>query len=209
MNMFMRIALLLIFILPFNCAGEEKAQKPFQDMMVNALFDKRVRKELELSSEQKGSIDELLKPLAKEHKQMEKQIKEFSKTGAAENEMEQFKLGLHEQFLARKSEVEQQVVKTLLPHQIGRLKRMSIHKMLQHSAKQSKEPSELLSPQIRQYLKINDKQADKIRTKALELQKELREKIQELQKKAHDELFRELDSKQRKKFEELVGETEK
>ena len=94
----------------------------------------------------------------------------------------------------------------LLSHQQKRLRQSAIQLVMRDTAKKKKLPTGVLVPEVREYLDIDDEQAARIKKRATELQKELIEKIRKLTEQSQKKLMEELTAKQKRKYEEMVGE---
>ena len=92
----------------------------------------------------------------------------------------------------------------LLPHQIDRLEQLSAQRMMTEG--KGRESAGLLSDPMINYLEIDNTQKQRIQEKSERLKKEVGEKIRKILEDARLELLAELTSKQKKKYEKLVGE---
>ena len=101
------------------------------------------------------------------------------------------------------SEAESQLEEMLLPHQWDRLQQI-VNQIHIHRAGES---AAIVHPDNAELLGISDEQRSRITSRSKELSKRLKEDIGKVKKNANDQMISLLDSKQRKLFEELVGET--
>jgi Spy/CpxP family protein refolding chaperone len=100
------------------------------------------------------------------------------------------------------AELEKEVGKTLLPHQMKRAKQLAFQLSLRGGAGRALTSGGSLADE----LGITEAQQEKLRAANEKLQDELRQKIAELQNEAQEELLKALTPKQQAKFKELVGE---
>ena len=178
---------------------------PFQDKILPALFNPKVQQELEISEQQLARIRKIFDGIRQSQKEFGAQLKEFSQSGASKEEVDAKRKEFIAQLEVKKDAVSQDAFDVLLPHQMKRLKQVTIQVMMRESAKQNKHQSGLLTKEMMAFLDIDEEQAEKIKNKSVELQKKLMEEFKELQEKYTKELLKELSAKQRKKYEEAVG----
>ena len=179
---------------------------PFQDKLLSALFDPRIQKELELSESQVKQLKTFLASIKESQKNYGEQLKKMKSQGAENAEIDTKRKDFIAKLDEKKSEIQKEATDLLLPHQIDRLKQVTIQVMMRETAKNSKKESGLLTPEMMKFLKIDSSQEKKIRDKTLELQKKMMQEIKELQEKYRKELMRELTPQQRKKYEEATGD---
>ncbi|MBL8892091.1 MAG: hypothetical protein JNL67_19100 [Planctomycetaceae bacterium] len=153
-----------------------------------------VRKELDV-------MDDQMKQINQARTDMEKRIKEevskmmeggFDPSKAKE---------MAEVVRAQRAEIEQQISEQLLPAQVQRLKEIALRMQM----KQVGTVGMLGRKDIKEALGLSDEQVKALETKAQELDKEMKKRIEELKKKAQTELLNELNPDQRKKLEEMLG----
>ena len=149
------------------------------------MIEKRVMQSIELLSDQ---IKEF-RTIQKEHS--DKIMKLYS-SGYS-----------REKLKTLKSEAESQLEEMLLPHQWDRLQQI-VNQIHIHRAGES---AAIVHPDNAELLGISDEQRSRITSRSKELSKRLKEDIGKVKKNANDQMISLLDSKQRKLFEELVGET--
>ena len=178
---------------------------PFQDKILPALFNPKVQQELEISEQQLGRIRKIFDGIRAAQKEFGAELREFSKTGASKDAIDAKRKEFIAKLDEKKDDVAKDAFEVLLPHQMKRLKQVTIQVMMRESAKEGKKQSGLLTKEMMEFLEIDEKQADKIKNKSIELQKKLMEEFKELQDKYTKELLQELSAKQRKKYEDVVG----
>ena len=91
----------------------------------------------------------------------------------------------------------------LLPHQVARLKQLLVQNQTRRSGGAS---SGTLPPTLVEELGITDEQMEALKEKAEEVRKKMDEKIAKIRKQAEEEILSVLDSDQRAKYKELVGD---
>ncbi len=178
-------------------------EDPFADRTLGALFNKRVLNELELVDDQKADLKALMSDINNLKVEMGKSLRLFAK-GASKSEIESKRKELVKQFENHKKQIQEAMYEVLLPHQTQRLGQVTAQLMLRETAKKS--VSGVLSPEMKQFLEIDDEQAERIRKKAIELRKKLAEDMKKLNDKAIADLMKELTEKQRKKYKKLIGD---
>ncbi|MDG2012330.1 MAG: hypothetical protein P8J33_02425, partial [Pirellulaceae bacterium] len=87
-----------------------------------------------------------------------------------------------------------------------RLREVSAQYVNREAMKQSKVSTGLLTPQMLEFLDVDDEQANRIEERAEKLRKRLTKKIDALKKEAIEDLMKELTPRQRKKYRDLMGE---
>ncbi len=102
----------------------------------------------------------------------------------------------------KQAEMKEEVDSILLPHQVSRLKQLSVQSRISRSGAQGA----LESDEVKDALGLTDEQLEEIRTVAEETQAELQEKIAELQKEARKKILAVLTPEQQKTWEELTGD---
>lgn len=201
------VFVVIIFCLSSWCPAQDSKPLPFEARLVGALFNKQVQGELELVEDQKQEMKQILDLLKKKQDELGRELNEFRNSGASEAEVASKRQEFVADFEIDKEQTMAQAMDVLLPHQQKRLRQAGVQLMMRASAKSKQVPTGLLAPEIREYLEINDEQAERIKSKATELQKQLAEKIQKLTEQAQAELLSELSKKQKSKYEDLVGDT--
>lgn len=105
-------------------------------------------------------------------------------------------------------ETEKKVLEILLPHQIKRLKQITLQMQLQQAGYGSS--AAFQNSQLVEELKITDEQKAQLQEKQKEVTKEMQEKSQafykQLQEESREKVLSVLTPAQRKKLEELTGE---
>ena len=192
----------MAFVSP--AVAQEKTS--FGEFKLNAMFDKQVQKELDLVDEQRAEISEQLKGLTEFRNELSVELRDMKSAGGAEQALLNRRDEMREELKAQKKKVESQVLDILLPHQQKRLREVSAQYVNREAMKQNKVNTGLLTPQMLEYLDVDDEQAKRIAKRAEKIRKRLTEKIETLKKEAMEDLMKELSSKQKKKYRDLMGE---
>lgn len=200
------VFVVITFCISSWCTAQDTKPLPFEARLVGALFNKQVQGELELVEDQKQEIKQILEVLKKKQDELGRELNEFKNSGASEAEIESRRQEIVASFEIDKKQTMDDAMSVLLPHQQKRLRQAAVQVMMKSTAKSNRVPSGLLTPEIREYLEIDDRQAERIKEKTIELQKQLAEKIKKLTEQAQSELLSELTKEQKSKYEDLVGE---
>jgi type VI protein secretion system component VasK len=97
-------------------------------------------------------------------------------------------------------DLEAEIGKILLPHQMKRAKQLAVQLRLRGGVRS------MLGDQVAQDLSLTEDQKEKLRAKSEQLEEQLRKKLAELRSQAQNELLQELTPAQRAKWKEMVGE---
>jgi hypothetical protein len=156
------------------------------------LSDPGVQKELELVDSQREQIQQMNKEFGKE---ISSKIDGIVANPGAD------KRGIGEAIQEINKRKKERLAQILLPHQVDRLKQIS----LQQSVNQAGLGQALASKALMQELGIDEEQKSQLKKKAEELNKELEEKVAKLRSEMRDELLNELKPEQREKMKQLMG----
>ncbi len=161
---------------------------------LSMIGNSQFQEELNLVPEQKDQIKQL-------NKDFSKRMSDFFKGDGGRINLED--PSAIKDFLAEIKETKAAKIKEiLLPHQIERLKQIS----LQSEMKMRGDSAALTGKKLAEALDIDDEQKKKIEEKAKELKTQLQKDIEKLKEKARSVLLDELSSEQRKKLESMLGE---
>lgn len=100
----------------------------------------------------------------------------------------------------RQKELQTELEQVLLPHQSKRLKQIGRQMRTRQGG------NGVNADGLATELKLTDEQKEKLREKAVEVEKKMREKLTKLRKEAEDELLSVLTPEQRAEWREMVGE---
>ena len=100
----------------------------------------------------------------------------------------------------RQTEMQREIDDVLLPHQSKRLKQIG------RQMRSRQGGGGVNSDSVADELKLTDEQKEKLKEKAVEVEKKLREKMAKLRKEAEDELLSVLTPEQRAEWKDMVGD---
>lgn len=163
--------------------------------LVGVLSREEVRKELELLPDQ---VEDLQKLGEGRRGRMGEMFSGLRDIEDREERMAKFR----EIMEKAQKEIEKDVSKILLPHQMKRAKQLSF----QLSLRGGGTGRALMGGPLADELGISESQREKLREKAEKLEQELRQKRAELRAKAQEELLKELTPQQQTKFKDMVGD---
>jgi hypothetical protein len=179
---------------------------PFQDGMLEMLYDSSVLEDLELMREQKENIKRILSELSTKRSKLIHDLNKMSSEGASNAEIEVQKKLVSKLVSEHKASAIQDLSEVILPFQFERLKQSTVQMVAKHMVNSKKVSHGLLAPEIKTYLKIDEQQAKLIEKTAVETRKELNEKIEKLRNEAREKILSKLSAEQRKKYQKLVGD---
>lgn len=151
-----------------------------------------VRKELELLDDQVAQLEKLA------DSRREKMRDLFS--GLRDVPQEERAAKVRELFQKSQQDLEAEIGKILLPHQLKRARQLAVQSRLRGGVRG------MLGEQVAQDLSLTDDQKEKLRAKSEQLEENIRKKLAELRTQAQDELLQLLTPEQQAKWKEMVGE---
>ncbi len=163
--------------------------------LTGVLMREDVRKELELVDDQVADLQKLAEGRRDRMGEM------FSGLRDIEDREERGRK-FREIMEKAQAEIEKDISKVLLPHQMKRAKQLAFQQRLRGGAGRALTSGGSMAEE----LGITETQQEKLRAANEKLQNELRQKIAELQNEAQEELLKILTPQQQAKFKELVGE---
>jgi Spy/CpxP family protein refolding chaperone len=149
-----------------------------------------VRKELELLDDQVEKLTKLAEARAGQMREMFSGMQDMSE--------EERRAEMQKRFEKARTESEKQIGEILLPHQMKRLKQLSVQLRLQGPGTGIEGVGDDIG--------LTEDQKEKLRAKAEQLREDLRKKMAEWRKQAQDEMVKMLTPDQQAKFKSLVGE---
>ena len=163
--------------------------------LTGVLMREDVRKELELVDPQIADLQKLGEGLRERMGEMFSGIRDIE-------DREERMTKMREIMGKAQAEIEKEVGKILLPHQLKRAKQLAFQQRLRGGVGRALTGGGSLAEE----LGITEPQQEKLRAANEKLEAELRQKIAELRSKAQDELLKVLTTKQQAQFKDLVGE---
>ena len=173
---------------------------PFGGGLLNLATRDEVQQELQLVDEQKDKVksiaDGMREKVREDMRGMFEQMRDLS------DEERQAKFAeIRAKFDSINADMEKQLDKILLPHQIERLKQIDLQtKVRQRGA------SALTSGDLAKTLNLTDEQREKLEKRSAEVQEELQVKIRELQLDARKKIVEVLTPEQQAQLQKLMGD---
>jgi len=168
--------------------------------LIGLLTRDEVQQEIQLVDEQRDKVmkvaEEAQENMRQEMRGIFEQMRELSdderreRFGEVRSKMEQMN-----------AEVETQLKKALLPHQLERLKQIDLQVRMQQRGEGG-----LSSRTVAEVLELSDEQREKLEKRAEEVRQELQEKVRQAQAEAREKLLDVLTPEQKAKLEELTGD---
>lgn len=154
-----------------------------------------VRRELEVTDEQLTDLEAMGEELRGEMRSMFEGMRDLS----PEERQQRFQ-DLRADMEDLRAEAEERMGDILLPHQLARLKEISIQQQVRRGGLQG-----ALRGNLAEELGITEEQREQMTEKAQALQQEMQAKIEEMRKEAQEELMSLLTADQRAKLESMMG----
>ncbi len=163
--------------------------------LAGVLMREEVRKELELVDEQVADLQKLGEGRRERMGEMFAGLRDIE-------DREERGQKFRELMEKAQAELDEEIGKILLPHQMKRAKQLAFQQRLRGGAGRALTGGGSLAEE----LGISEEQQEKLREANERLEQELRQKVAELRNEAQEELLKLLTPKQQAKFKELVGE---
>lgn len=170
--------------------GQTSQKYAGEQTMVDLLANADVRKELEMVDSQ---YEEIQQANARIQKNLAEQIRGMDFTEGNE---------LAEQIKQLRFNANKELEAALLPHQISRLQQIAAQSRLRFQSLGQL----LTSEPVKSQLEISETQKSELLQSEKEIEQELQEQIAQLRRNARNKLLATLNTKQRKKANELLGE---
>jgi Spy/CpxP family protein refolding chaperone len=160
--------------------------------LADVLRREDARKELELLDDQVGQLEKLNESRRDKWRDMYSGMRDVPQEQRGEKFRE----------LSQKAQqdLEAELGKILLPHQMKRAKQLAVQLRLRGGVRS------MLGDQMAVDLSLTEEQKGKLRTKSEQLEEELRKKLAEMRSQAQEELLQVLTPAQQAKWKEMVGE---
>ena len=170
---------------------------------LSLLSNEKIQEELELVDDQVEEIKELGDEMRASMREMFSGLRE-SMSDATNEERREMWGGMQEEMQTRYKELQPKIESVLLPAQVQRLAEIKLQATVRRSGGLT---SERGSQALKEQLDISDEQLEAMKEKAEKVRESLATKIEKLRKEAEAEVLSVLDTEQREKYEELMGET--
>lgn len=161
------------------------------------LTDSKVQQELELVDDQIKELEEIQQEAMTMVRDMFSEMQDIPR-----EERGEFMRGLRDKMQEKLKPIESRVNEVLLPHQRDRLKQLGF----QSSGRGQGAGGALMNEDVLDELDVTDKQKEDLEEAIEKAKEELEKKYKELVKDAENDILKVLDSDQRKKYREMVGE---
>ena len=161
------------------------------------LSDTKVREELELVDDQIKELDGIQEEAMQVMRDMFSEMQDMPR-----DQMREGWRGMREKMEEKMKPFEGRVKEVLLPHQHTRLKQLTF----QNSSRGQGAGSALQNDDLLEELEVTDEQREKLDEAIKEAHEDLQKKYAKLIKEAEDDVLKVLDSGQRKKYREMVGD---
>ncbi len=178
----------------FSIGGPEMVSMGAPDSF-SMLSDPSVQKDLELVGDQLTQLQDLQKSFGAK---MKEQMGDISKGKFDPERMK----GLGELAKRLKEEQQSKMKDLLLPHQVDRLKQISVQRHMEMAGT----AGALASDKLAEELGITDEQKERLKKRSQEITTEMQAKMEKVKDEAKEQLLQELTADQRAKLKALTGE---
>ena len=174
-----------------------------QSNELSLLGNEKVQEELELVDDQVQEIEELGDEMRTKMREMFSSRREDMQ-GASNEERREMWTEMQEELKEQYAELKPKVESVLLPAQVKRLAEIKMQATIRQSGGLT---SERGSQALKDQLNLTDDQIEAMKEKAAEVRETMAAKVAKLRKEAEAEVLSVLDSEQREKYKELMGES--
>lgn len=174
-----------------------------QDSALGLVGQESVKKELELVDDQVEAIEALQEQQRAEMQEMFSDIRQRFQGLEPEARREAW-AEIQEEMKTLNKDFEGKVFAELLPHQIDRLKQLVLQS---ESRRSGGATAGTLPASLVEELDISEEQLEAMKKKAEEVRAKMEEKIAKIRAQAEEEILSVLDSGQREKYKQLVGDS--
>lgn len=171
------------------------------DSPLTLINDKNVIEELELVEDQVEQLNDLQDDMRDVFRESFSGMRDRFRDENVDRE--ELMAEIREKIQSQMGNVETDLNKILLPHQVSRLDEL----YFQMQASRSGTDGMLSNPKVKERLGLTDEQIEEIKEKAEEVKEELDEKIAELREEAREEILSVLTSDQQKQIKEMMGDS--
>ncbi len=169
--------------------------------LVGLVSREEVQQEIQLVDEQRDKVMEISE--AARDKMRDEMRSMFSEMRDLSGEERRERFGeIRSKMEEMNADVESQLKKALLPHQLERLKQIDLQQRMQ-----SRGEGGLSSRAVSEALDLTDEEREKLEKKAEEVRAELQAKIREAQAEAREKILEALPAEKKAKLEEMLGDT--
>lgn len=178
---------------------------PVNQPLVDYLASPKIQEQIELSREQKEQFNSIRKKLATGYTSIGKKYHQRTDMKASKKVREEANRKFNEEVKELRTEMEEEVKETLVPHQVNLIKQLKfkmLSKIYGFSHAVSNAP-------FGETLKTTDEQKKELAKIKMETEKAIQEKIAEMRAAGKEKMLKALNKNQRTKIKELEGDSEK
>ena len=194
-----------VALMMFGYVSQADAQRGGRDQTneLSLLGNEKIQEELELVDDQVDEIKELGDEMRTSMREMFSGLRE-TMSGASDQERREMWGEMQKEMKERYEELTPKIESVLLPAQVQRLAEIKMQATLRRSGGLT---SERGSQVLKDQLDITDDQMEAMKEKAVEVRESLAVKMAKLRKQAEMEILSVLDTEQREKYKEMMGES--
>lgn len=178
---------------------------PANQPLVDYLASPKIQEQIELSHEQKEQFNSIRKKLNEGYTSIGKKYHQRTDVKASKKVREEANKKFNEEVKELRSEMEEEVKETLVPHQVNLIEQLKF-KML---SKMHGFAYAVSNAPFGETLKTTDEQKKELAKIKMETEKAIQEKIAEMRVAGKEKMLKALNKNQRKKIKELEGDAEK
>ena len=179
-------------------------ERPFQDSIIGTLSNPKLARDLELVGDQKKMIEDLLHSFGDMQARFARDLKE-SLARVSVDEQKVIRVEFKKRSDVERQRIVARIKESLLPHQIERLEQLTVQRLMNESERKKKSTG-LLSKTMIDYLEIRPQQEERIREKSDEIRRRAAKQIQQILTESQEEILEELTPEQKDKYQKLVGD---
>ena len=192
-----------LMMLGYVCQANAQRGGRDQTNELSLLGNQKIQEELELVDDQVEEIKELGDEVRTSMRAVFNDLRQ-NMNGASDQERRKMWGEMQEEMKTRYEELTPKIESVLLPAQVQRLAEIKMQATLRRSGGLT---SERGSQVLKDQLDITDDQMEAMKEKAVEVRESLAAKMAKLRKQAEMEILSVLDTEQREKYKEMMGES--
>ena len=195
-------ALAALMVVGFVSQADAQRGGRDQSNELSLLANEKVQEELELVDDQIDEIKELGDEMRTKMREMFSDRQQDMRDASGDERREMW-AEMQEEMKTQYADLKPKVEKVLLPEQVKRLSEIKMQATLRRSGGLT---SERGGQALKDQLDITDEQLEAMKEKAAEVREALVAKVAKLRKEAETEILSVLDTEQREKYTEMMGE---
>jgi Spy/CpxP family protein refolding chaperone len=165
--------------------------------VVGLAMREEVQQELQLVDEQKDKVRDIVEGSRDKFREVFSNMAEETRDLSEDERRAKFR----EKFESVNTEIEKELGKVLLPHQMDRLKQIDLQTRVRYRG-----AGALTSGDLAKALNLTEEQREKLEKKQAEVQEELQTKIRELQLEAREKVIAVLTPEQQAQLKKMLGD---